>query len=384
MGSFRQITENDPIRQYAWPLLVYDANQVIASGTACVIGQQLALTAKHVVEDYMDRFGLDRKPCGGSDARFAVVLHQQVGSQEFLWTADKIWLCALTDAALLHLSPWPKSDVRPRPPWRRWTMSLFPPPPGTEIAAFGYHDTTAEITKDGPIAWRVDASTAMGHVLEIHRLQRDSSRLRFPVYRLDARFDASMSGGPVVNNSTGELCGLICSALPPSLDDQEGSEISYAATLWPVMGTVMQQDEAPVDHIPLLKLAETGAIHAPDWKRVACSSIRDNGHTVDLHVEFPKIDGSFDSYTPEAGGTVAVGFSFSIDGVLQGRFMVKVASSSFQISPLNPVFSGPWDEGDFAKIVRQYICSLGAMKNFRMAAQHLGRGRSTHGASSNI
>jgi hypothetical protein len=355
-------------------LLVYSDDQVLASGTACTIGPHLALTAKHVVEDYVNRFGLDRHPSGSLDARFTVVLHQQVESEEFLWSVDRIWFCALTDAAVLHVSPYPKSDARPRPLWWRWSLSLFPPSPGVEVAAFGYHDTTAVITEDGPIAWRVDASTTRGHVSEIHRLHRDSAMLRFPVFRLNGRFRPSMSGGPVVNIETGDLCGLICSSLPPSLDDPEGFEASYATTLWPVMGTVMKVDGIPGNYFPLLKLAEQGVINAPDWKRVMCTSIRDDGHTVDLQVEFPKIEGSFESCTLEGPDVHRVMFSFSVDGVPQGLFSVMVTQSSSQVSSLNPEFSGPWDGDEFARLVSQYMKAPSDKTKFQMAAQHLGRG----------
>jgi hypothetical protein len=145
------------IRRHALPLLVYSDDLVLASGTACMIGPHLALTAKHVIEDYVDRFGLDRSASGGFDARFTVVLHQQVGSEEFLWAVDRIWFCALTDAAVMRVSPYPKSDTRPRPQWWRWSLSLFPPSPDVEVVGFGYHDTTAIITKDGPVEWRVNA-----------------------------------------------------------------------------------------------------------------------------------------------------------------------------------------------------------------------------------
>ncbi len=392
MPTFKGTPAGDQIRRFAWPLLVREGDQALASGTACVIGPELALTAKHVVADYIDRFGIERSPGGGTAASFQVLLHQQVGAEEFLWTVDKIWLCALTDAAVLHLCPHPQADNRTRPPWRKWKLSLFPPPPGTPIAAFGYHETSAEIRSNDDVIWRVRASTATGQVVRIHRLRRDSAMLRFPVFQLDARFDPSMSGGPVVSNITGELCGLIVSSLPPEPGVPMAEHISYAAALWPVMGTMIDKVKSPRDQFPLLRLAEDEVIHAPDWRRITQISISDDGHTVDLQVAFPRIDGVIEAATWNHNARYEVRVRFAVDGRPQGTFSLTATLSEggrdpVEISSLEPEYHGPWDEERFAQVVREYLLPChDAEANeigkatpcthpvpFRFAAAHLGR-----------
>ena len=70
-------------------------------------------------------------------------------------------------------------------------------------------------------------------------------------------------------NAQGELCGLICSSLPPSQADE--THISYVTTLWPTMGTIVDMDRdgfAEEQKYPALELAQHGYITARGWEDV--------------------------------------------------------------------------------------------------------------------
>jgi V8-like Glu-specific endopeptidase len=54
--SFTETGLNSPITEFALPLTARKGNEFFPSGTAVVIAPYLALTAKHVIEDYWIRF----------------------------------------------------------------------------------------------------------------------------------------------------------------------------------------------------------------------------------------------------------------------------------------------------------------------------------------
>jgi hypothetical protein len=94
-------------------------------------------------------------------------------------------------------------------------MNLAPPEIGDKTVGFGFHSSDASrivMSEEGTrnIEREGKGSVTIGYVQEVHQIKRDSTRLTFPFYQVNARFDGGMSGGPVLNND-GELCGVICS-----------------------------------------------------------------------------------------------------------------------------------------------------------------------------
>jgi hypothetical protein len=93
--------------------------------------------------------------------------------------------------------------------------------------------------------------------------------LQFPCFRTDARFDPGMSGGPVFNNSTGHLCGVICSSMPGTTND--AGHLSYASSLWPVTGTQIDANETQLEGgqpWPLMRLFQNRTIVSSDLQQI--------------------------------------------------------------------------------------------------------------------
>jgi hypothetical protein len=95
---------------------------------------------------------------------------------------------------------------------------------------------------------------------------RDKVMLPFPCFEIEARFDPGMSGGMVLDEA-GRLCGLICASLQH--DDPNAPPISYAASLWPMLKTVISAnrdgDRYPKGvSYPVIDLAIDGVIGVED------------------------------------------------------------------------------------------------------------------------
>ncbi len=241
-----------------------------ASGTAIVIAPYLAITARHVIEDLLQRYDRGCPEEGHVEATFSLqafqVTNRDAGS---LWSITRLWLSPHTDIAFVRLTP--ASDSVQTHTWRGPKLRLTPPKKGERAVGFGYHSSeisASESSTDVTIVWKDKPTTTVGEVLEVHDQLRDRSRLRFPCFRTNARFDGGMSGGPIFNEA-GELCGLICSSLPPS--EEAGEHTSYAASLWPAMGTILDMDREGYpsgSSYPALELARAGIIKAGGWERV--------------------------------------------------------------------------------------------------------------------
>jgi hypothetical protein len=98
------------------------------------------------------------------------------------------------------------------------------------------------VTQDEPDTPEIEykSRTTTGHVIDIHHELRDSAKLPFPCFQVNARFDGSMSGGPVFN-SDGNLCGIVCSSIPA--DEEFSEHVSYVSTLWPMLGLTVQIED---------------------------------------------------------------------------------------------------------------------------------------------
>lgn len=179
----------------------------------------------------------------------------------------------------------PHNDVAAKSgPAQCLPMDLAPPPPGDRVVGFGYHSSSGGVFlgSDGERHVEVNAlgAATVGEVRAVHSQKRDSCRLAFPCYRLNARFDGGMGGGPIINDR-GRLCGVVCSNLPPS--DLDSEHVSYAATLWPLMAIPVSIDlnghpcEKP--H-PLLDLAREGVIQATGWESIEIAPAGEQRTTV--------------------------------------------------------------------------------------------------------
>ena len=93
--------------------------------------------------------------------------------------------------------------------------------------------------------------------------------LPFPCYRVSARFDAGMSGGPVFDEY-GSLCGLVCANVDGS--HQSGESISFVTTLWPLFTLIVDGDRGDNYprgvRYPAIELARDGQIHIADRSKL--------------------------------------------------------------------------------------------------------------------
>jgi hypothetical protein len=116
-------------------------------------------------------------------------------------------------------------------------------PTGEKVLAFGYRESKIEVseTPDGGhhIELNDVPTTSIGEVGQIFRERRDSSMLAFPCFEVRARFAHGMSGGMVIDED-GAFCGLVCAGY--DFDDPNAIPLSYAATLWPILTTVISVD----------------------------------------------------------------------------------------------------------------------------------------------
>lgn len=229
------------VHEIAAPLFArHTTGELHACGTATVIGRGYAITAAHVVDDYLQKFGKQLEHNGSDQWNFDLLLYLTLneGADLLPMKVLKLMFGDSTDIALLWLGvpdEWPEEQHT----WKVPRIQLLPPPIGDFISGFGFSEP--EITQaEGEIPiFDAKPRTTTGKVIEIHHERRDSVRLSFPCFRVDARFDGSMSGGPVFSSS-GNLCGIVCSSLPA--DDECDEHVSYVASLWPMLGFLIEHD----------------------------------------------------------------------------------------------------------------------------------------------
>ena len=236
-------------------------DQAYQSGSCCRIAKNLYVTAAHVVKDWSDKFGKNSE-----QQDFEIwAIHVREGPEYSIWMVDRLWMNPISDLALLHTRPY--NDIAGvETSIACVQLSLIPPKIGERIVGFGHYSPEQNISvgDDGTRHIEINAfgAATVGEVKEVHHEKRDSVRLPFPCFQVNARFDGGMSGGPVFNDQ-GHLCGVICSNLPPPNND--GEHVSYVTILWPLMAT---QIDIAIDgtevgkRYPLIELARKGVITA--------------------------------------------------------------------------------------------------------------------------
>lgn len=177
----------------------------------------------------------------------------------------RVWTCP-SDIAVLHLGLDWTTAPEAKVDWRAPLLRLSAPPSGQKVLAFGYREAKIEVSERADGGPHIDltdiGTTSIGEVGQIFHERRDSSMLTFPCFEVYSRFAPGMSGGLVIDED-GALCGLVCAGT--ELADASALPLSYAATLWPMLTTVISADRGDsypqgVEY-PMIDLALDKLIH---------------------------------------------------------------------------------------------------------------------------
>jgi len=267
--TFVRQASDTPISEFALRVLVeFEGGKTHVIGTATVIAGNLAITAGHNLEDITTRFGsAGTSERGFEVTKYAVRLYQILPGPEYvIWNVVTAWSCMDTDIAFLHLELHGYSGATAPSSWRVPRIMVVPPRLDSAVVCFGYHSSVVAVTPTAEgyhLDLNDEPTATTGKVEEILPDGQPAGKFSFPCYRVNARFDGGMSGGPVIDE-TGSVCGIICGTLfQGNVDDEP---ISYVATLWPMLRTVISANlgGAYVRDVkyPVIDLALDGQIHA--------------------------------------------------------------------------------------------------------------------------
>lgn len=287
LPSFRNQAPTSPIAQLVSPLVTFGESDdsIFCSGTATQIAKNLHLTAGHVIRDFVARYGTVGEASAATVNSSLWLTHIYPGPDYAIWEADAVWFSAHSDLALIHTKPY--NDIAARVVVRSPILRLLPPEVGERVVGFGYRKPSAEIRRssDGGRHFLVNTipTATEGEVVEVHMERRDQSRLVFPCFRLNSRFDGGMSGGPVFDDA-GAMCGVICSNLPP--ETPGGEHISYAASLWPITAIMLTKgkDGKAANPYPAHRLIEDKVLLATDFHLVRVVKVNGSSQTYDPQI----------------------------------------------------------------------------------------------------
>lgn len=259
-----------PISEIALRILVeFLDRETYVIGTATLISGHLAITAGHVLDDILERFGSKISANGNRKiSDYAIRLYQILpGPQYNVWQVFNAFKNTDTDLALLHFGVFKRSHNEVPITWHTPHVHFTHPPIGSKIFAFGYHSSTVKITAYSNGAYHLDLNDiptiSTGIVEEILPKGQPSGKFTFPCYRVAAKFEGGMSGGPVFDEA-GFLSGVISGAL--FAGDDTDPPISYVCMLWPILRQLIpinRGDQYPRGvSYPLIHLVRDGLIHS--------------------------------------------------------------------------------------------------------------------------
>lgn len=241
---FRDTPPGGAIEQVAMRVLVAFPNwELHMLGTACLISSYLGLTARHVIDAALKMSSITTVGNHLEVSRGQLQLLQVLPGPNYrFWNVVKLWITS-SDIAILHLALDSASDPHAPINWVSLGIRATPPPTGQKVVAFGYRESVVRHST-GPngnphIDINDKPTTSAGCVGRIFDVRRDASMLNFPCFEVKAEFAPGMSGGIVVDED-GRLCGLVCAGT--RFADTTAPPLSYAATLWPFLTTMISVD----------------------------------------------------------------------------------------------------------------------------------------------
>jgi hypothetical protein len=271
---FERQKADTPLAEIALRLIVnFYSESPYVIGTATVICGNCLVSAKHVLTDIMEKMPvIDGKRV---DEKNHICAAQILPGPEYvIWDIVEIIACPNEDIIFLRTGTNPGLSNPDMPlQWKQPLVNPFAPETGKNVAAFGYRRGAIQTSKNSAGGPHIDLNDegmmSVGIVQEIYDWKRDNVMLPFPCYRVNARFDAGMSGGPVFEE-TGALCGIICAGTEGAHLD--GEPVSYVSMLWPLFKLIINADRGnnyPRGiHYPAIELAYGGQIKVPDLQRL--------------------------------------------------------------------------------------------------------------------
>ncbi len=242
---FRDERPDSPISEFALRVVVeFDGWELYVVGTATLIAGHLAITARHVLEHVIQTYGVRQKSAKEAEIDgYSLRLYQVLPGPIYrIWNVYTAWPSS-SDIAVLHLGLWRTSLPNEKIEWKQPRLRVLPPIIGQKIVSFGYREGKIHVTKSGDGTHHIELNdqptTSIGTVKQVYHSGRDKVMLPFPCFEVEARFDAGMSGGLVIDEE-GRLCGLICANLQNS--DTAAPPISYVAALWPMLMIMISAD----------------------------------------------------------------------------------------------------------------------------------------------
>jgi hypothetical protein len=254
-----------PMQKYVMPLIASKEGHLVPVGTAFSINHHgLLMTAGHVLSA-AEQQGILVQGVDGKTKReyglYALWVNDEQNEEGYsiggLIPVQTVYIHKALDIGLCWLESW---NYNGKPLiYPGMALDITPPSIGSHVCGFGYHAMKVKSQGDidssrSDVEYAQETVITTGSVMEAHQQYRDSAMLSFPCFRVDARFDHGMSGGPIINES-GRVCGVICDAF----DAADPEYISYGSLIWPALG--MSVDirfvaDSPVARLQFLELVK--------------------------------------------------------------------------------------------------------------------------------
>lgn len=266
-----------PLQEAVFPLVAIVNDILHPVGTAFAIHPEgMLITARHVLEyaaSLSKTYGLYALYMSAANK----VDNPEPGEAPpifgGLFPIEKFWADNLHDVAVCLSNPPVIMKTGKRLQLRCIKLEVTPPRVGEHISAVGYYAMQA--TSDGTNLYEQKTAISTATVTEIFHVSRDKSAANYPCFHTDARFDAGMSGGPIMNEN-GNACGIVSRGMLPDL--------SLGASIWPAFG--MQLD-AGLEKTTLYEMAKKGIIDVS-----SIDALRSVDGGVSIHYTQKKVPGS--------------------------------------------------------------------------------------------
>lgn len=291
--NFFHIPWTAGIQEFSLQLVVQWKGEWWNAGSAILIGDRLALSAKHIIEFIYTHIVGNSIPTGIPDYErtgYPIVLPEgcgmnavqtiDSGKSSLQWSVSKLYPVGYKEVDLILLSLTAHPDQAVSPGCKSYKQKklprlwLYPPAVGQIVDAFGFPDHEQHSggnLPNGSLAGYL-LYRSKGEVVHINSTleNRQASHLSFTS---TAETKSGMSGGPVALSKPpwgNFICGVVSRS-------RSFANESLATPLWPILGTKVFRDDAELGNpgkYSILELAKAGIVNAPSADHFSLRTIR--------------------------------------------------------------------------------------------------------------